>query len=271
MSSTESLSIDALKTTRNLPDELIQALPVLMVNRMGDTHDAYMRTENFIGHVEPGITYQLSFSGFTKAGNQACKPLPASKTPPHCVLTGVWQEAVDLLIKDANILGGNGRYILSEGVASLVIPVAETTAEHLAFYGCHLLALGDKTRFNTQHNLPVTITSIGKEYVAGYLQNEEKGGGAYLEVHDLPHFHMPLDESAGGYLIIGKQGPDHTRYVSAFRVPFGFGIHMPPWAIHCDGYLVGRYMVIYSATSSFSTVIVRKNNGLIAPITFCDG
>jgi len=269
MSFPDLLTIDALKMTRNLPDELIKAIPVLMVNRQGDTCDAYMRTENFIGHVAPEKTYQVSFSGFNEAMDQEAKPLPTPTMPPHCVLTGVWQESVDLVIKDANILGGNGRYTLAEGAESLVVPVAEATPTHLAYYGCHLLAVGDATSFNTQHNLPVTITSIGKDYAEGYLQKAEKGGGAYLEVHDRPHFHMPLEDSAGGYLIIGKQASDHTRYISAFQIPFGYAVHMPPWAIHCDGYLIGRYMVVYSATSEFSTVIVRKIDSSPAPITFC--
>mgnify|MGYP006981187308 CR=1 FL=1 len=77
---------------------------------------------------------------------------------------------------------------------------------------------------------------------------------------------MPLDESAGGHLFIGKPDDDGTRKISAFKIPFGFGILMAPWAIHADSHLVGRYMVIYSATKNFSTVIVRLQNGNTARI-----
>lgn len=262
------LEIDALALTRNLPDDLIQAIPVLMVNRQGDSENAYMRTENFLGHVEPDRSYRLTLAGFAEAEGEEPAPLPESVEPPHCILNGTWNEAVDLTIRDANILGGNGRYILPEGEEELVVPVAPATAEHLAYYGSQLLKLGEVTRFVSRDNLPVTITSVGRDYPEGYLLRPEKGGGAYLEVHDRPHFHMPLEEDAGGYLIIGKRDADGVQRVSAFQVPFGYGIHMAPWAIHSDAYLVGRYMVIYSATPEFSTVILRKADGSLAPVAF---
>jgi len=43
---------------------------------------------------------------------------------------------------------------------------------------------------------------------------------------------------------------------------------MAPWAIHSDAYLTGRYLVIYSATPEFSTVIPRQQNGDLGRIEF---
>lgn len=45
-------------------------------------------------------------------------------------------------------------------------------------------------------------------------------------------------------------------------------MHMAPWAIHSDAYLTGRYLVIYSATPEFSTVIPRQQNGDLGRIEF---
>ncbi len=71
-----------------------------------------------------------------------------------------------------------------------------------------------------------TVNVVGKDYVEGYIMQEQilkcpegvneedpdglceilpGGGGAYLEWHDNPHFHMPCrKEGLGGYLILGK-------------------------------------------------------------------
>lgn len=259
---------DALAYVRELPEAIQKDLPTLIVNRKGNTPDAFMRTENFVGHVTPGETYTLGMDGFTPAADAVVLALPEAVTPPHCILQGEWNETVDLTIDDANILGGNGRYTLPAEERVLNIPVADTTAEHLAFYGSQLVAIGDATVFEANADLPVTITTVGKDYAEEYLLDAEKGGGAYLEVHDRPHFHMPMDETAAGYLIIGKRDDAGKQYVSAFQIPFGYGVHMAPWAIHADAYLTGRYMVIYSATPSFSTVIVRQQSGELAKITF---
>lgn len=258
---------DVLAGLRSLPDDLQKDVPVLMVNRLGNTAEAYMRTENFLGYAAPGQTYQLTMEGMLPAD----LPLPAvpeAVKPPSLILEGDWQSEVDLTIDDANILGGNGRYLLPDGDQTLDIPVAETTAEHLAYYNSYLVPVGEALCFEATGNLPVTVTAVGQDYADEYLLDPQQGGGAYLEVHDRPHFHMPLDQQAGGYLIIGKRNADGQDEVSAFKVPFGYGVHMGPWAIHADAYLTGRYMVIYSATPEFSTVIIRKRDGELAKVRF---
>lgn len=251
-----------------LPEDLQRDAPVLTVARQGESDQAFMRTERYLGYAEPGKTYTLSYQGMQEDSSAAIKPLPQAQKPPSSPLTGDWQSSVDFTIEDANILGGNGRYLLAQGENQLDIAIAQCTAEHLAYYGCQLVAVGEATRFESTGNLPLTVTSVGADYPEGYLLNPELGGGAYLEVHDRPHFHMPMDEGCGGYLIIGKRNKNGLDEVSAFQIPFGYGVNMAPWAIHSDAYLVGSYMVIYSATPEFSTVIVRKNDGELAKINF---
>ena len=270
-SSSANLSIlhDALAQLRELPDELIKDIPLLMVNRKGSSDESYMRTENFIGHVSPGKLYRLEWSGLIDAAEEdENTPIPEPTIPAHTVIGGTWHSEIDLTIEDANILGGNGTYFLKEGDEELVIPIAESTAENLAFYGSQLVPIGGCVKFESTRNLPVTITSVGAGYAEEYLLDPEQGGGAYLEVHDRPHFHMPLDPSAGGYLIIGKLDEQKREIVTAFKVPFGYAIHMAPWTIHADSFLLGRYLVIYSATPGFSTVIIRKSDGKLGKIRF---
>ncbi|KJZ11907.1 hypothetical protein TW85_16120 [Marinomonas sp. S3726] len=261
---------DVLSGLRSLPEDLQKDVPVLTVNRQGASPESYMRTENYLGYVQPNKVYQLQLDGMYEAEDLTIAPLPQPIAPPRSKLTGDWQAKVDLTIDDANILGGNGRYLLNKGEASLKIAIAEATPEHLAYYHSRLVKIGDAIKFDASGNLPLTVTSVGKDYPQEYLLKPELGGGAYLEVHDRPHFHMPLDETCGGYLIIGKRNEEGLDEVSAFQVPFGYGIHMAPWAIHADAYITGRFMVIYSATPEFSTVIVRQENGELASIEFTD-
>ncbi len=263
---------DVFAHMRELPADLRQDLPILVVNRKGDHCAAFMRTENIIGYAEPEKHYRLTWQGLApEAMATVSKSLVKPVAPPLVDAEGEWLKDVDLSTKDANILGGMGSFFLPDGKDELVIPIAQTTREHLAFYGCRLVKVGEILSFDSTGNLPVTITSIGEGYVESYLMDKDKGGGTYLEVHDRPHLHMPLNKDAGGYLIIGKHSQEGDYLISAFHVPFGYAIAMAPWVIHSDAYLVGRYLVIYSATPEFSTVILRKKNGELAPIRFSKG
>ena len=257
---------DPLAHIRRLPIEIKRDLPTFVVDRSGASEDAFMRAEHFLGHVHPDQTYLVSWDGMVYDPDAAAEPLPSPVEPPHTILDGEWDSEIDLTIADASILGGNGRYVLPEGCDKLGIRKAEATPGHLAYYDCHLVPVGGPVTFQANAPLPVTVTSVGQTYSVDYLQDAKHDGGEYLEVHDRPHFHMPLDEEAGGHLFIGKIDECGARRISAFRIPFGYGILMAPWAIHADSHLIGRYMVIYSATKNFSTVIIRKSGGELANI-----
>ena len=264
------MSSDVFAQMRELPADLQKDLPILLVNRKGSTDSAYMRTENIVGYVEPGKLYRLTWQGLRPESDQQgdSTPLVKAAAPDHAVVRGDWISEVDLAMEDSNILGGMGSFLLPDGEDTLTIPVAEATPEALAFYDSHLLNVGETIRFDAKANLPVTITAVGEHYAEAYLMDEQKGGGTYLEVHDRPHFHMPLHKDAGGYLIIGKRCQDGLDRISAFKIPYGCAVAMAPWCIHSDAYLVGRYMVIYSATPEFSTVILREKSGQLAKIEF---
>ena len=74
-----------------------------------------------------------------------------------------------------------------------------------------------------------------------------------------PHFHMPLNKNADGYVILGRIIND-ICYLSAFNIPYNYAIYIKPNVIHCDAYLTGDYLVVYTKTEEYSTVLI-KNNG----------
>jgi len=116
--------------------------------------------------------------------------------------------------------------------------------------------------FETARNLPVTITNFGPAYARDFLQIDGKGGGAFVEYHDFPHLHMPIENTARGHFLLGRaDGGDYL--LSAFRIPYGQAIYTPPNALHADPFLIGRYLIVYSVTRHYSTVVFRTGDGRI--------
>lgn len=258
-----------MQVVEGLPDEILRDVDHLKVDRRGEDADAFMVTYEIVGHVEPGRAYCIRENAVTAApdGGRSTFPvrLQSAVSPPHLRLSGRWDNSVSVETEQANILGDVG--ILTLDTAEIVIPEAPATPEMLAFYGGRLLAPGEPFEFDVDAPLPVTRMEIGAGYADGYLHVASKGGGSYLEHHDRPHLHLPLDEDAGGYLILGRRDGD-DYLVSAFRIPYGSGIYTPPEVLHADPYLVGNYLVVYSVTENFSNAVLRAADGGTVSVRF---
>lgn len=259
-----------MKVVAGLPDDILRDVQHLEVDRRGDGDDAFMVTYEIVGHVAPGQLYRIGEKAIvpeTDVGGASAGSTPRAATvpPPHLRLSGDWDSSVSVETEQANILGDVG--ILTLDTDEIVIPEAPCTAEMLSFYGGRLLAAGETFQVEANANLPVTRMEIGAGYADGYLHVAAKGGGAYLEHHDRPHLHMPLDEDAAGYLILGRRdGADYL--VSAFRIPYGSAVYTPPEVLHADPYLTGNYLVVYSVTENFSNAVLRAPDGGVVSVGF---
>ena len=251
----------------NLPTDLVGQIDRLRVDRRGQLPDSFMITESIVSHVAPDTGCRLEQAGFTPletAGDavECAHELPQvsdnPEMPPHTRLSGTWDDGAGVETASANILGNVGTLTLDR--AELHIAEAPTTPVALGYYGACLLSVGDEFRFDTSVNLPVTLMHIGPGYARGYLHVEDLGGGSYLEHHDRPHLHLPLDAAAAGFIVLGRRAGD-DYLVSAFRIPFGSAVYTPPQVLHADPYLIGRYLVIYSVTENFSNVVFRAPDG----------
>ena len=138
------------------------------------------------------------------------------------------------------------------------VPHGHDTAAEFAWFGAHLVPIGSEVIFDTPKAVPVWTMTVGDRYVEDYLLKDERGGGFYMEYHNCPHLHVPMEKEATGFVILGKR-TDDDKYLmmTAFHIPFGFGLYMPPGTIHCDAFLTGKYMVGYTNAPSFSTAICR--------------
>ena len=257
-----------MRIVEGLPDDILRDAEHLTVDRRGDASDAFMVTYEIVGHVAPGQIYAIGDRAIVGApdGVESRPAVAAEATsPPYLRLSGNWDNSVSVETEQANILGDVG--ILTLQTDEIVIPEAPCTVEMLGFYGGQLLNSGDVFEIDANANLPVTRMEIGAGYADGYLHVASKGGGAYLEHHDRPHLHMPLDEAAGGYLILGRRdGADYL--VSAFRIPFGSAVYTPPEVLHADPYLIGNYLVVYSVTENFANAVLRAPDGGVVSVSF---
>jgi hypothetical protein len=261
-----------LKVIRKLPDDLMADLDMLIVNRQGEDALAYMVTESVIGHIVPNASYRLGANNLHRTERPTAKISVSNLCgpPPHVRATGRWSTFEDADSNDANILGDFATLTLTQ--SELVIPVAPSTPEALAFYSARLIRIGDDVAFETNSNLPIAVVRIGETYVEDYLKVERLGGGTFIEYHDRPHLHMPLDEASSGCLLFGRSEGDNLLF-SAFEIPFGHAIYTPPYTLHADSYLVGRYLVVYSVTKNYSTAIFRtsENNLVDVRVAPTDG
>lgn len=244
----------------DLPEELKNILSVLLVDRRGHSNTAFMKTEKIIGYIEPNKNYMIMSNSIIESSKNQTEYTGTIAIPQHVKIFNNWNSNKNANVKNNNILGENGDFQID---SNLKIPIAETTQENLMFYNCKLIKHNDIIQFESPKILPITIMKIGEKYVDDFLLTE-LGDGCYLEYHDTPHFHMSLNNESNGYLIIGKIINNYC-YLSAFNIPFGYAIYMPPNVIHCDAFLIGDYLVMYTLTPNYSTVVL-KNNDKIANI-----
>jgi len=183
--------------------------------------------------------------------------------PCHLLLNNGWQkETVVAGEAGSNILGGNVLFVCDSSL--IKIPEYSHTlslASAMAWYGAHLVAVGTSMIFDTPKPVPVWTMEVGERYVEDYLLQEGRGGGFYMEHHDCPHLHVPMNAKATGFLIMGKFLRAGAKIAfTAFKIPYGFGVYMPPGVIHCDAFLKGKYMVAYTNANNFSTALFRTGS-----------
>jgi hypothetical protein len=260
---------DNLKNIRNLPRSILKKLDKLIVNRVGETEEACMLTRDIVSFVSPNQTYRLEEDITLRAchdlasGRELTKSLIA---PTHAVLNGTWVKQGSNIQSDANILGSMGMLMLHDAQPD-PIPVINATAESLAFYNAQLLSIGDSLVFETKQDLPLTEMSIGPDYVNLYLSQRKGGGGEYVEYHEEPHLWAPKKSSCTGHILLGMKDGEKF-YFTGFHIPFKHAVYLSPGTLHSDAYLIGDYLVAYTLTESYSTVIVKDEEEQLKRLKF---
>jgi hypothetical protein len=237
----------------------------IIVDRKGYTIDSNMTTKSIIDEINPSCTYVISVNGLEKIDANITEYNSYSSIPDYFEFDGEWLSNVNInyntIINSPNILGEMVKFEID--LDAFQIPIQEATENNLQYYGCRLYKINDVIKFETEDTLPLCIINVGKNYIKDYILQEQFGGGVYLEYHKNPHFHMPINDSASGGIVLAKKNGD-TYHISCFKIPFGFATYIPPFVIHNDCFLIGDYYVIYSKSEPFSTSLLRnKDNKII--------
>ena len=224
----------------------------IIVNRYGDKPNSNMTTTHIINEVHPYTSYYISTVNLHYSKKQP-KYTNVPDGPNKWInIPNNWDDSNNFDTKESNILGHSGTIYLDDNI--LNIPISY----NYSFFGIKMYKVGDIIQFKDIYtSLPVCNVDIGNNYIKDYIM--KKAGGVYLEYHDRPHFHMPRDRDAHGYIIIGKKHDDKIL-LAAFKIPYGYALYTPGNVIHNDCFLVGRYLVVYSKTDFFSNVLLKTKN-----------
>ncbi len=227
--------------------------------------DQAMRTLGLYLAVSNQIIYRLSEEGLSPASvlfqqeiieleqtaSQAAKVIQ----PPFIEIEARWEASARFSGALNNILGNNnGRLVLAAG--QITVPTVTATRENLIYYGATLIQPGDLVRF-PDPIYPIWSMSIDEHYVQDFLLSPQ-GGGFYLEYHrDQPHYHHAICGS-GYYLLARWNASETALQITGFQIPQGHAVYTRKGAIHCDAGLIGRYLVGYTTSEDYSTVLLRS-------------
>lgn len=262
---------DPLANIRHLPPKLFTAMPRLIVDRLGDDPQAFMRTLDIVSYVMPQTPYQLKESTatdhqalrftLTPAVNTTC-PIAADASliaPRHVCIDGHWDKEEYIQLTNANILGGMGTFTINNCDA-IAVPVIQACDHSLAFYKATLIAHDTTVCFESQEALPLMHMDIGASYEAHYLMQAAHGHGAYLEYHNEPHLWVPLSPDCQGFVLLGRE-INAKFFLTGFKIPFGYGLYLSPYTIHSDAHLVGEHLIAYTLADDYSTVTLKNSRG----------
>ena len=241
----------------------------LFINRVGLLPTSYMITNNLIliFPVNSIITLNNNEIKLSDKYNIITK-IPKqvySNIPPYCIVYGRFLNSIHTLNKsNNNILGNNSIFITN--IKNIKIPIMNNIDEYLYFYGCKCLYNNDIIKLNNIVEMPFFNMSIGPDYKTDYLLIKELGGGFYIEKHNTPHLHQPLNKDACGYIVLAKK-IDNRFILSKFKIPYMSALYISPNTYHNDSLLLGEYNVAYTKTDDYITYLFRTGDDNIVDVS----
>jgi hypothetical protein len=226
-------------------------------------HEVVLATKAGLAFIDAGQTpWQLDLTSKT------C--IVPDSSPDRVVVEATWYsaeeaQAVGLKVVaggDANIFGGLGALLVPD---DFHIPAVEATTDNVKFYGLTLIAEGRPFTIDSADNdLALIAYDYDSRYRDDFLTQTEGGGGYFVERHDFPHLHIPLNDQCGGYIVIGKQMSERQFAFTAFRIPHRHALYTPAHTIHGDGTLVGTHAITVARSSAKADTVLFYNRNTIS-------
>lgn len=240
----------------------------LFVKRIGTTADSYMITTDLINIFPINSNVLLDKNNIipTKKTNYITIPkILSPEIPNFTIVEGTFMNKQNNTIEhnNNNILGMNSAFYCK--INTIQIPIIKCSQEFLQFFGCIIINEGDVLKLNNNTEMPFFRVKIGKDYKSNYLLKKGLGDGFYIEVHDTPHIHQPLNSDAEGYLVLAKK-QENILLLSKVKIPFGKALYIPPNIYHNDSLLIGDYNVLYTKTNNYTTYLFKTYDEKIVNI-----
>lgn len=232
--------------------------------KVEDKHRIVLTTCGEVAFFDKGTTtWQLDLSKKKAVAS-------AGTDTPHVTVDAEWcttQQALEKGIEvvhggSANTFGGMGALLIP---GDLRIPAVVATRENVRHYGLQLIENQEVFAVSSdRYQIVMMRYDYMKDYRRDFLMQRFGGGGVFVETHDFPHIHVPLSESCGGYIVIGKRLSSGEYQFTAFEIPYGYALYTPSNTIHGDGTLVGEYAltVADSAMVTADTVLIYDERTL---------
>jgi hypothetical protein len=216
------------------------SIPQLMIHRKGETENAFMKTNHCITVIPPYSFCMLSNTILSvvncddKDNNDdedKYMDIANITIPSQCCISVIETETNTAKNADNNILGSNHILSTLNRIEQISIPVAECNSTNVSYYGAELITQ-EKPYFKLDNTSPMPLfnMTIGFDYVKDYLLQPGLGDGFYMEKHNTPHIHIPVDTSSRGYYILGNI-INSKLYATAFQIPANCAIYTPPMYI----------------------------------------
>ncbi|MBQ0730353.1 MAG: hypothetical protein KBT75_06615 [Oleispira antarctica] len=232
-----------------------------------DKEHVAMSTDAGMVFIEQGVT-NWTIDNTSKTGLKAF-----DTNTKHVCVNAEWLDSTDALKKNIHVVSGSSGNVFGSMGALLVpddfkIPTLMATPENVKYYGLKLIEAGEVL---TVHSEEVDIIMMEYDYTKIYkkdfLMKKHGGGGIFLEHHNFPHIHIPMEESCGGYIVIGKQIDKDEYHFTAFQIPYGYALYTPANTIHGDGTLVGKHGLALADSNMISAntvLIYNKHSNTMA-------
>ena len=233
-----------------------------IVDGQPDKSKPAMTTDAGMVFIRQGVTNWVVDST-NKTGLQS-----GAEFPHKVTVKAQWLSATEALKENVKVVAGSDGNVFGSMGALLVpddfkIPAVVADQENIKHYNLQLIKNGDVLAVESPEEdllmLEYDYTSIYREE---FLMKEHGGGGVFVEYHNFPHIHIPMEESCGGYIVIGKNNGDDTFDFTAYQIPYGYALYTPANTIHGDGTLVGKYGLALADSQMISanTVLIYNKN-----------
>jgi hypothetical protein len=240
----------------------------LFVKRLGTNTESYMITTDLITVFPINSNLILDKNNIisTKITNYTTLPKMLSpEIPNFTTVEGIFHinRNINNEILQNNILGNNS--IFYSKVNNIQIPIIKFTNELLDFFGCRVINEGDVFQLHNKIEMPLFRIKIGINYKNDYLLKEKLGDGFYIETHNTPHIHQPVNMDSHGYVVLAKK-VENILLLSKVRIPFGKAIYIPSNIYHNDSLLIGEYNVLYTKSDNYQTYLFKNYDNTIINI-----